>query len=656
MAETGQKAHALLRDRYSVIPVARDKKPALSWARFMLERADVPLVDSWYTSHTSHGIGIVCGHVSDNLLVLDVESEEAWVNLLQTIAQTSQELLELILSSSLSVTPSGGRHLLMHCDHPAPAGTVLARDSAGDVLIETRGQGHYIVAPGSPVHVHPLGIAYRWDRYFDPEERATWSLQHIAAVLQMSRSQNAHVVPAQRIDPVTRPVQQEHAGDPPGQIYCARGSWFDLLTDAGWSLAFSRGDTQYWRRPGKSDGVSATVGHCKNDRGEPMMYVFTSSAHHLEPGRAYSLFAARTALRHGGDYGECARALWQDGYRAEPIIATLNPPRPVTATPSIGSAPQAAPTPAPAQHRYLLTSEISRVSPTESWLWYGMVRRGAATMISAHPKCGKTTLISYLLKSLQDGGEFLGLTTQPARVLVLSEEDGPTIAERADIIGIGDHVGWYVRPFTTRPTMTLWKEWVAQTVQDCIEHRADILIVDTLMRNMPIRDENNATEIDDALLPLWKLMQTGVAIIIIHHLRKGGGAEGTGARGSTALMAWPEITMELSRTSPDDLDCTRRTLRSHSRFTQTPSEIIIELGDDGYTVCNSVRDSEARGVHTAIHSMLSDRGEWMTHHEIASAMGKPRQIIESHLSQMVAAGVLSRSGSGARGDIHRYGI
>jgi hypothetical protein len=290
-----------------------------------------------------------------------------------------------------------------------------------------------------------------------------------------------------------------------------------------------------------------------------------------------------------------------------------------------------------------------------NWLWYGCIRRGAATMISAHPKVGKTTLISHLLRSLQDGGEFLGLTTQPARVLVLTEEDGPTIAERADIIGIGDHVAWYVRPFTSRPTMVEWREWVAATVRDCIDHQADLLIVDTLMRNMPLRDENNATEIDDALLPLWRLMETGVAIVVIHHLKKGGGPEGTGARGSSALMAWPEVTFELSRTNPDDVDCRQRTLRSNSRFRQTPVELVIELGDEGYTVCGSLRDAEARGIHTAITHMLAV-GEPMSHYEIATAMGRTRQTIESHLARMVDAGVLRRTGTGTRGDIHRYTI
>jgi len=115
------------------------------------------------------------------------------------------------------------------------------------------------------------------------------------------------------------------------------------------------------------------------------------------------------------------------------------------------------------------------------------------------------------------------------------------------------------------------------------------------------------------------------------------------------------VTFELSRTNPDDVDCRQRTLRSNSRFRQTPVELVIELGDEGYTVCGSLRDAEARGIHTAITHMLAV-GEPMSHYEIATAMGRTRQTIESHLARMVDAGVLRRTGTGARGDIHRYTI
>ena len=46
---------------------------------------------------------------------------------------------------------------------PEP-GRVLARDRDGGVLIEIRGEGHQVVAPGSPSKCHPLNVPYRFER------------------------------------------------------------------------------------------------------------------------------------------------------------------------------------------------------------------------------------------------------------------------------------------------------------------------------------------------------------------------------------------------------------------------------------------------------------------------------------------------------------
>jgi hypothetical protein len=78
----------------------------------------------------------------------------------------------------------------------------------------------------------------------------------------------------------------------------------------GWTYVFSRGEVQYWRRPGKQIGHSATLGHGGRDR----LYVFTSSDQHLEANTCYDKFSAYAALHCGGDHHAAARALWQQGY------------------------------------------------------------------------------------------------------------------------------------------------------------------------------------------------------------------------------------------------------------------------------------------------------------------------------------------------------
>ena len=74
----------------------------------------------------------------------------------------------------------------------------------------------------------------------------------------------------------------------------------------GWTLARG-GENEYWRRPGKDQGWSATL------RGR-VLYVFSSNAAPFEPDRAYSPFAAYTLLEHAGDFAAAAAALRSEGY------------------------------------------------------------------------------------------------------------------------------------------------------------------------------------------------------------------------------------------------------------------------------------------------------------------------------------------------------
>ena len=66
----------------------------------------------------------------------------------------------------------------------------------------------------------------------------------------------------------------------------------------------STGGTDYWRRPGKTDGHSATTNHEGTDR----LKVFSSSTP-FDDDATYDKFSALAILEHGGDHRAAARAL-----------------------------------------------------------------------------------------------------------------------------------------------------------------------------------------------------------------------------------------------------------------------------------------------------------------------------------------------------------
>jgi hypothetical protein len=95
-------------------------------------------------------------------------------------------------------------------------------------------------------------------------------------------------------------------GDRPGDDFNRRGDVREILTQHGWACVRG-GENQYWRRPGKTEGWSATLkGGC--------FYVFSANASPFEPNRAYSPFSVYALLEHNGRFDDAARALRDRGF------------------------------------------------------------------------------------------------------------------------------------------------------------------------------------------------------------------------------------------------------------------------------------------------------------------------------------------------------
>ncbi len=90
------------------------------------------------------------------------------------------------------------------------------------------------------------------------------------------------------------------------------------------------------------------------------------------------------------------------------------------------------------------------------WVWDGYLMRGGVTLLSALPKCGKTTLLAHLFKTLAAGGSFCGRPLVTGRALVVSEESPEVWADRRDRLGLTGCVRLLSRPFFGRPSADDW--------------------------------------------------------------------------------------------------------------------------------------------------------------------------------------------------------
>lgn len=225
-----------------------------------------------------------------------------------------------------------------------------------------------------------------------------------------------------------------------------------------------------------------------------------------------------------------------------------------------------------------LTLENAKVE----WIWEGFLAKGHLTLFSALWKSGKSTLVSQLLKAIQDGKFFAGQRTYPSKVLILSEESETMWARRRDELNLGLESWLVSRPIKRRLNYEEWIKLLKKSADFCEEKNVNLLVIDTLSGFWNVMDENNASFVSSALLPINELLEKNIAVLLVHHFRKSGGSEGVATRGSGALGSYADILIEFSRISGENPNDPQRQLRNFSRFEETPTEVVIEMVDGEY--------------------------------------------------------------------------
>lgn len=305
----------------SSIPATEDgeKRPGLSkWKTYQTRLPTVDELKAWFASERT-GIGLVTGAVSGNLEFLDFDSHEAFVEF-RELAKAA-ELGDVVERLYLEQTPRGA-HLAWRCDTIAgnqKLAFVYERDKHGNILtdeyknpkmktlIETRGEGGFIIIAPSGGRVHPTGKPYTL---------ISGSLATIPVITQEERQELFSL--ARTLGEVKKEQQADRSephepgsnGDRPGDLFNARATWEEVLAPHGWRRVYERGGVSYWRRPGKDRGISASI----NFQGSGLLYVWSTSTL-FESERGYSKFSAYTLLTHAGDFKKAAESLISAGYK-----------------------------------------------------------------------------------------------------------------------------------------------------------------------------------------------------------------------------------------------------------------------------------------------------------------------------------------------------
>ena len=303
----------------SVVPARIDgsKAPDGSWKQYQFNAASREQIISWFDSGHP-GIGIICGKVSGNLEMLELEGRAVSAGLIDEARNLAHNsglgaIWDVLVNGYVEATPSGGIHFLYRiADEDVPGNTKIARrpgeNDSIEVLVETRGEGGFVITAPSSGTTHPSGHAWQLLKG-SPASIPMLSWEEREAIHQVFKALDqmpAKESLANALSPVSTP-----SGDRPGDDFNRKASWKEILEPRGWSQVFTANGVTYWRRPGKSQGISATTGKTDADN----LFVFTTSTT-FESEKPYSKFAAYAHLEHNDNFSDASRALRAQGYGA----------------------------------------------------------------------------------------------------------------------------------------------------------------------------------------------------------------------------------------------------------------------------------------------------------------------------------------------------
>lgn len=469
-------------------------------------------IRQWFANGT-HAIGIRDREGLDFDNKGDPSADDLYAAWAALVEQLAPGLVDRLLCER---TPSGGFHIVWRCEtiqgnqklatRPPTAAERAANPKAtGTTLIETRGKGGQFQVAPSPGYVLLRGD---WARLptITPAER------QIALDCARALSQ---------ADTQTLTRAQRDAGGRPGDTYntYAKGDVLPMLEQAGWHTVAERGDTVYLCRPGKPDGVSATLSYVAPG----ILYVFSSNASPFDAGRAYTPFAVYAYLKHAGDFSAAAAAL------AERYHTTRN--RTVDA--ETGEVIEAPAIPKATDRRVkdwrasgITLAELQRKEfEPERWVIESLLPEGAC-LLAAKYKSKKSWLALALSLAIAMNGKALGrLSVSPGRVLYLDLEGKQQRIQKRTraILGV-QRVAWpenfhvYTRWPQGDEGMYELENWFASYPDTAL------VVVDVLGSfRRPMDKKEDFYRYDrDTVEPINELFERHKAAgILVHHFNKG---------------------------------------------------------------------------------------------------------------------------------------
>jgi hypothetical protein len=520
----------------SVLPTTiKSKLPTIdSWAPLQKQIATELQIKKMF-SNNGAGIAAIGGEVSGNLEAIDhdhnAEFYQAWK------ALVDQDCPGLVDRLILVKTQNNGLHNIYRCTEPVEENLKLAKkmiEVAGEGehrynhkkykakqidggwyimpdIIETRGEGGYVLIPPTPGYVIKRGS-------FDDIPVITAGER--AGLINCARCLNEFFDTSNAI---RAPRKTKGDGTRPGDDFNQKHTVIDLIEPEGWQYTREGRKGPQYRRPGKDRGHSATV----LEDGK-LFHVFTDSDGIFKANQTYDAFACYALINHNGNFSEAARALKKQGYGSQTELATD--------------------TPQPSEIKIISLSDIEAKEFEDKPLIDEFLDEREGLGIIASGGLGKSLMVSQIALSCAVAKELFDLfeirepfntlivqsentmkaTNKRVRGLLEAEPELKAGASRVFMASVNNDVR-----LTGALTNT---DFQKKLVDLCGEAGARILALDPLI-SYHTEDENDNAAMRKALDCLTAVMDTAkVAAIVTHHAGKSKTAKM--GRGASAIFDW----------------------------------------------------------------------------------------------------------------------
>lgn len=281
----------------SVIPTDTSKTSIYPWKRFQSTIASEQDIRSMFSNPKAKGIAVICGAVSGNLEVIDIDCKYG-INFDDYMAKLLDYSPKLFAKLHIIKTRSNGYHIYYKCEtiegnqklaeRPATKDEIYANPNAKQfVLIETRGEAGYVVAPPSdgyqPLDSNPIPVI---------------TIDERDILLSIARSFN------QIIEPIIN--DEKPKSSKAGSVfddYNHRGDVVAVLLKHGWIIVGDDAQKISFLRPGQTTQATSAV-MFKDTR---IFYPHTTSTTFKNKG--YNPFAVYSHLECGDNWRKAADQL-----------------------------------------------------------------------------------------------------------------------------------------------------------------------------------------------------------------------------------------------------------------------------------------------------------------------------------------------------------